>query len=305
MSKDNKDDYSLEKLTLNERTALLLDYWKQTSNVQQHFNDVSMKLRNFAVVVFSGFLTGVGLAIHNNISINLLGIHISAGVLFALAGMIATQLIHFMDTYWYHVFLKGAVHTSSSVELEIKKILGVTELSEGISSSSQAVCVASLFGKLHLPIGWHCWLKYLCMRSVEVDSTKRHKIFYRWLLAIFIITGIGSIFTHSGEKKLTQNSDNTSSVTLVYTMDKPVVEKSTNTLETDKTKIGFIISGSNVRVRDLPSFNSEIIHLLPVGKKVTVLESGEKTSWVKVQSVLENSETIDGWVHRDYIAELK
>lgn len=305
MNTNNKNNLEKEELTLNERTALLLDYWKQTSNVQQHFNDVSMKLRNFAVVVFSGFLTGVGLAIHKNISINLLGVDISAGVLFALAGMIATQLIHFMDTYWYHVFLKGAVKTSASIELEIKRILDVTELSEGISSSSQAVCVASLFGKLHLPIGWQSWLKYLCMSSVEVDSTKRHKIFYRWLLAIFILTGVGSIFTHSGEDKQIPNANNTSSVTVVYAMDNPLVEQGTDTLEADKTKVGFIISGSNVRLRDLPSFNSEIIHLLPVGKKVTVLESGEKTSWVKVQSVLDNSETIDGWVHRDFIAELK
>lgn len=288
------------QLTLNERTSLLLDYWKQTSNVQQHFNDVSMKLRNFAVVVFSGFLTGVGLAIHKNISINLFQYEVSAGVLFALAGMIATQLIHFMDTYWYHVFLKGAVVTSSSIEQEIKRILGVKELSDGISSSSQAVSVASVFGIIHLPISWKSWLKYTgIFKEVNVDSTKRHKIFYRWLLVIFVATGIGSIFTHPPkEAALAENT--TIEPVNVFIHNNEIIEK-----DTSPATSGFIISGSNVRVRNMPNFDSEITTLLPVGKIVTIENQKNKISWVKVVYKSETGENENGWVHRDFLANLK
>lgn len=301
----NSTQNNMQELTLNERTGLLLEYWKQTSNVQQHFNDVSMKLRNFAVVVFSGFLTGVGLAIHKNISINFLGFDISAGVLFALAGMIATQLIHFMDTYWYHVFLKGAVTTSSSIEKEIKDILKVSELSDGISSSSQQVCVCSLFGRLHFPIGWQSWMKWFFFRQVVVDSTKRHKIFYRWLLVIFIVTGIGSIFTKSADENVAKLNAKGNDVTIVHVTSVPKADILDDSKQVKTTKAGFIISGTNVRVRSLPDFQSEVINLLPVGQQVDIVNFDNQKSWVKISIKQHNAKAMEGWVHRDFIARLK
>ncbi len=285
-----------DKLTLNERASLLLDYWKQISNVQQHFNDVSMKLRNFAVVVFSGFLTGVGLAIHKGICISLFQYQVSAGVLFALAGLIATQLIHFMDTYWYHVFLKGAVSTSMSIESEIKKILNVKELSDGICSSSHSVCVVSIFGKVHLPIGWKEYLKDIPgMRLVEVDSTKRHKIFYRWLLVIFIATGIGCLFTHP-PKEITKDTSESSKSINVYI---------NNVEPSEIVNTGFIISGSNVRIRSYPDFSADIIGLLPIGKMVNILHDNKDSSWIEVSYLNQNAIVQQGWIHRDFLASVK
>ncbi len=295
MNNSNENNYA--QLSSNERASLLLDYWKQTSNVQQHFNDVSMKLRNFAVVVFSGFLTGVGLAIHKGIAITLLNVEVSAGVLFALAGMIATQLIHFMDTYWYHVFLKGAVSTSSSIEKEIKNILGVSELSDGISASSQSVCVISIFGIIHLPIGWKDYLSPLIfLKKVEVDSTKRHKIFYRWLLIIFVATGMGSMLTHPVPLGNENQMTTTPTITNIFI-------NGQNTLDAPVHK-GFIISGSNVRIRNKPSFQSEIINLLPIGKAVSIIDENTQKSWVNI-SYQQNQTTQTGWIHRDFLATLK
>lgn len=294
---------SNEKLSDNERTVLLIDYWKQTSNVQQHFNDVSMKLRNFAVVVFSGFLTGVGLSIHNNVSISIMEYEISAGILFALAGLIATQLIHFMDTYWYHVFLKSAVNTSFSIEQEIINILGVSKLSDDISSKSQNVEVVSLFGCVCFPIGWAPWIgKTFIFRKAEVDSTARHKIFYRWLLVIFIITGIGSIFTHSEADSDLENKPKANYFQII-TVNNPI--QSGKSVQESKTlPVGYIISGSNVRVRNSPSFNSEIIGILPIGKEI-VIKDNQLQAWVNIifKDVDEND--LSGWVHRDYIASVK
>lgn len=279
-----------EDLSKHERASLLIEYWKQTSNVQQHFNDVSMKLRNFAVVVFSGFLTGVGLAIHNDISISILNVNISAGVLFALAGFIATQLIHFMDTYWYHVFLKGSSSTILEIEKEIASILGVGKLSEGITNNSGNVGVISLFGKLHFPIGWKSWLsKFFFIREVKVDSTKRHKIFYRWLLAIFIITGVGSVFTTSN-KEIKEK-----------TIDHDIFIKFDNSL---KESAAYVISGSNVRVRDGASFDSEIIDVLPIGK-VVFTNGNRESSWVYLSYKNDEGRISKGWVHRDFITNVK
>lgn len=291
-------------LTLNERASLLLEYWKQTSNVQQHFNDVSMKLRNFAVVVFSGFLTGVGLAIHKNISITVFNFDVSAGVLFAAAGMFATQLIHFMDTYWYHVFLKGAVTASASIEKEIKEILGVTELSDGISNSSQQVCVVSVLGMLPLPKGWSQWMEKRpfswVLKKEKVDSTKRHKIFYRGLLLIFLITGIGSMFTHPIDNSQNKIPPENKAVSIFHINTPP--EFNDNQVELKKS--GYIISGTNVRTRNLPDFEAAVQNLLPVGKEINVIEDNNDKSWVKV-SYTARGKSVTGWVHRDYVATLK
>lgn len=283
---DNKNTL----LSKNERASLLIEYWKQTSNVQQHFNDVSMKLRNFAVVVFSGFLTGVGLAIHKNVSMSIIGYDISAGVLFAIAGLIATQLIHFMDTYWYHVFLKGAVSTSSSIEREIKEILDIEELTEGISSSSQKVEIASLFGFLHLPLGWNPLFSiFIIIRKVEADSTKRHKIFYRWLLLTFIAIGIGTIFTHPENEAVSHIDHQPEKISIKEDLE---LEKK-HTLNSDNTG-DHIISGSNVRLRSSASLDSEVMTLLPLGKKVSILEENS-SSWVKVS--IENTNNCSGIVN--------
>lgn len=193
--------YTNNELTKNERTTHLVEYWKQTTLVQQHFNDISMKVRNFAIVIFSGFLTGVGLSIHNGVFVELFGLKFSAGIIFALAGAVVTQLIHFMDTYWYHVFLKGAVGISINVEKEINEILKIEKLANDISSHSQNVKVLSLFGLVHFPIGaqsatdsLYFKIRNIFFKEIKVDSTLRHKIFYRWLIVIIVLTGLGSLF---------------------------------------------------------------------------------------------------------------
>jgi len=190
------------ELSKNERTTHLVEYWKQTTLVQQHFNDISMKVRNFAIVIFSGFLTGVGLSIHSGIFVEFFEIRFSAGIIFAVAGMFVTQLIHFMDTYWYHVFLKGAVGTTMKVEAEINQILNIEELASDISSHSKNVSIISLFGLVHLPIGANSIGNLednssdsYIFKKIKVDSTLRHKIFYRWLIVIIFFTGLGSFFT--------------------------------------------------------------------------------------------------------------
>lgn len=298
----SENDESTERLSSHEKASLLMDYWKQTSDVQQHFNDVSIKLRNFAVVVFSGFLTGVGLSIHKDISISLFGESISAGVLFAIAGVVATQLIHFMDTYWYHVFLKGAVSTSSEIEKEIKDVLGVKELSDGISASSQNVCVTSLFGMIHFPIGWsELYSKFLIFKSVKVDSTLRHKIFYRWLIAVFFVIGSGCLFVDTAVKV---NSSTNEQPSFNFVTITPELDKVNDISEQNSENVGFIISGTNVRVRSAASFESEIIGLLPVGKRVIVTDINNEQTWVKI-ILPEESNSASGWVHRDYIARLK
>jgi hypothetical protein len=271
----------------SDRAKLLLEYWKQSTQVQQHFNDISMKVRNFAVVVFSGFLTGVGLSIHNGIFVEFFNYKVSAAVLFAFVGLIVTQLIHFMDTYWYHVFLKSAVTETSNLESEIKRILKIEALSQAITLGSQNVKIISIFGIIYLPIGFKEILKTFPLRWIfketQVDSSVRHRVFYRWLLAVIFFTGLASFFINPKTQ--------------------PLVEQKTHQ-ETSST-IKHIVSGDNVRLRSLPSFEAQILKILPVGQRIKILEDLD-SSWLKVEAfIIINDESKVGYVHRDFIGTLK
>ncbi|MCH2256925.1 MAG: SH3 domain-containing protein [Alteromonas sp.] len=269
-------------LDKKERASLLIEYWKQSTQVQQHFNDVSMKVRNFAVVVFSAFLTGVGLSIHKDIFLEVMGLQLNAAVLFAFVGMFVTQLIHFMDTYWYHVFLKAAVSETLKLEREIKTVLKINSLSGAISSGSQQVEVASLFGKLPMPFSYSWPLKTIplkwCFEGRSADSTLRHKVFYRWLLAIIFFTGVVSLFFRPPEK-----------------IETPIESKQKNS--------SYIISGDNVRLRSQPNTGSAILASLELGQVVQVLVDTD-SSWIKVH-ILKDDKSLIGYIHRDYLNTLK
>jgi hypothetical protein len=300
-----------DELTKNERTTHLVEYWKQTTLVQQHFNDISMKVRNFAIVIFSGFLTGVGLSIHNGIFVELLEVRFSAGIIFALAGAFVTQLIHFMDTYWYHIFLKGAVGTTMKIEAEINQILNIDKLADDISSHSQNVSIISLFGLVHFPVGanltgdsTYTKIKRLFFKEIKVNSTLRHKIFYRWLIVVILLTGVGSLFTTAPTKpKNTELIDSASS--------QVVSKPSSVVLPLNKNKedkiiiqalIMHVISASNVRLRLAPDLSASIIDVLPAGKVVKIIDDSN-FSWIKVKiSTAQQSAT--GWVYREYISLL-
>ncbi|MDX1539601.1 SH3 domain-containing protein [Arsukibacterium sp.] len=268
-------------LDKKDRATLLIEYWKQSTQVQQHFNDVSMKVRNFAVVVFSAFLTGVGLSIHNGIFLEVLGCKFNAAVLFALVGMFVTQLIHFMDTYWYHVFLKSAVSETLKLESEIKSVLKIESLSGAISVGSQKVEVASLFGQLPLPFSYSWPLKTFPLKwffkGRNADSTLRHKVFYRWLLTIIFFVGLISLFF------------------------KPPLEFKQHS--NSSTISGYIISGDNVRLRAEARADSEILLNLQIGQKVQILVD-EESSWVKIHVYIQEESTI-GYIHRDFIDTIK
>lgn len=133
-----------------------LETWKKTVDVQQHFNDLEMRIRNFAITVVGVLIASVGFTYQQGLQADVFGLRISAGAGLVLAAGFAWLAFFFMDRYWYHVFLKGAVKHASSIEKEFSgKIPGIS-LGTTISQVSGDV-------------------KILCWRT---NSEKRLTIFY-------------------------------------------------------------------------------------------------------------------------------
>jgi hypothetical protein len=55
-----------------ERAELYLEMWKQTVQVQMHFNDIEMKVRTAAITVLTFVLGGASLALREGTRVELI-----------------------------------------------------------------------------------------------------------------------------------------------------------------------------------------------------------------------------------------
>lgn len=104
-----------------------IEVWKKTVDVQQHFNEIEMKIRNFAIIVFAGIFGAFGMVFrflqNKNVgdhNATLLSSGVNLIALFLLAfGFIAALLFWFVDKHWYHRLLIGAVKEGINLEKKI------------------------------------------------------------------------------------------------------------------------------------------------------------------------------------------
>src|SRR5438034_8022495 len=61
----------LEAQAVSSDRTYYLEIWKKTVDVQQHFNDLELKIRNLAVTVLGAILSGAALSLEKNMTIEL------------------------------------------------------------------------------------------------------------------------------------------------------------------------------------------------------------------------------------------
>jgi len=114
-----------------ELIRLAVEGWKKTVDVQQHFNDLELRIRNFAITFITAVLGFVGLALKDgNKSI------LPAGLFWI--GTLGWFGFYFMDRHWYHRFLEAAVDHGRAVEGWLRTATGteVFSLASGIKQAS-------------------------------------------------------------------------------------------------------------------------------------------------------------------------
>lgn len=116
-----------------------LEVWKKTVDVQQHFNDLEMRVRNFAITFVAALIVAAGFTYQQNLEVIVFGHRLAAGLGLLIAAFIPWTAFFLMDRYWYHVLLKGAVTHASKIEDSLKdKVPGIA-LSQTISDVSGKV----------------------------------------------------------------------------------------------------------------------------------------------------------------------
>lgn len=140
---------------------IIIEVWKKTIDVQQHFNDISLRIRNLAVTVLTGFMAAIGLSLKDNIfvnvSIDILHISTEASLplasLAAAGALIVWLIFFFMDRYWYHNLLIGAVEYGTTIETANPRIFGEKGLT-GVIGKNSPQSILGIFtvhstGKFH------------------------------------------------------------------------------------------------------------------------------------------------------------
>lgn len=114
----------------------IVEIWKKTIEVQQHFNDIELRIRNFALTVYTFIIASIGYLMKDNSIVTFGDTKIILPVLVGYIGSIIIWAFYFMDKYWYHNLLIGAVNHASAIEDKYRNELPCLSLSGDISKKS-------------------------------------------------------------------------------------------------------------------------------------------------------------------------
>lgn len=149
-----------------QKATLTVEAWKKTIDVQQHFNEICMKIRNVYATLLAGLfaLTGVMGARTENIKISTLGYDISGVSLILLVTFCTSMLFYFIDRHWYHRLLVGAVFNGMELEAELKKNLSGFNLTSKIGDNSALDISKHTVGN---------WMLFILAKALCAEVTRR------------------------------------------------------------------------------------------------------------------------------------
>ncbi len=154
--------------------------WEKTVDVQQHFNDLSLRIRNYVIAFLTATLGFSAFALKENYSITVFGVTTSLATFLILAALLPLLAFFLMDRFWYHKLLLGAVENGMKIEKQLKKTLPAITLTTEISKASP------------ISISFRKW-------KIQIHSNGKFWGFYG-LLAVFLI--LAAIVVFWGTKDL-------------------------------------------------------------------------------------------------------
>jgi len=151
---------------------VLVEHWKKAVDVQQHFNDIELRIRNIAITLQASVLGIAALAIREDSPL--------VACLIFVAGLVALLAFFFMDYLWYHRLLLGAVEYGREIEKRMAQG-GIVPL-EGLTGA------IGRMSAYRVPQKW--WLPFF--RGRELHSNAKMKLFYGTFLMTMMLGAITS-----------------------------------------------------------------------------------------------------------------
>lgn len=113
-----------------------VEIWKKIVDVQQHFNDLELRIRNFALIVTGAFIGLGGYAIKDGGFAELFGIRVSVAGLVVFCSLLPLVAFYLMDRLWYHRLLEGSVKAAGPVEARLRELGLTVDLAAEITKAS-------------------------------------------------------------------------------------------------------------------------------------------------------------------------
>lgn len=158
-------------LTVDQQVSHYIDLWKHSVSVQMHFNDIEWRIRGLALTVATFALGAAAVASREDARVG----YLSLGLLVILAGLVLWYAFYFVDRYWYHPLLKGAVESGTAIEREIKRFLPCAQMTATITQRSIQVTTRPM--------------RFL-IRKKTLHSDDKLELFYRVGALALALTGI-------------------------------------------------------------------------------------------------------------------
>lgn len=147
-----------------------IEIWKTIVDVQKHFNELEMRIRNVAVTVLAAFLAAAGYTMKENLHVELGAGKMSLTSLVLMGGVLVWLAFYGMDRFRYHQLLIGAVKQGLVAENALAAEYPEIRLTKAIGDESPI----SLFG----------W---------EIRSSRKIDIFYLLVAALLSMAAAVSL----------------------------------------------------------------------------------------------------------------
>ncbi len=180
---------SEEQKAQDERHKQVIEVWKTIVQVQQHFNDIGMRIRSMFVTILLALFASVGFLYDKNVQIEIWGFEIKFAILVPLFGIFGAYLFYFIDRYWYHRLLVESVKHAIDIEKKYKREMPELSLSEAIGAESP-----------YEPRGPVRWLACLLVSDDRFRKTRRlHsdgkiELFYKSVMLVLLLTTLTLAF---------------------------------------------------------------------------------------------------------------
>ena len=136
---DSFEFFQFDRIDKKENIKNAIEVWKKIIDVQQHFNDIELRIRNYALTLITAVVGGIGFLEKEVVEIHLNKCVIPASALLGIFGLVILLAFFYMDKYWYHKLLIGAVNQGSFVENQNSGILPEMGLTRAIGEASPHV----------------------------------------------------------------------------------------------------------------------------------------------------------------------
>jgi FMN phosphatase YigB (HAD superfamily) len=190
----------------DKEAELTVDIWKKTIDVQQHFNDLELRIRSFAFTILGIIISAAAVAYKEYETAYLSWVLV-------LVGLVLWLMFFMMDYYWYHRLLIGSVKQATKIENEWKKRITALGLTNTISESSPIYVFGKRFG-----------------------SDQRMKAFYLGIAGLLALLSIVSIIAWYNRQPKPAEKSAVPSVTVINNSQSPIntsVNANTNADTTD------------------------------------------------------------------------